>query len=95
MRQRIARTHIRAFCGSAVGGALIGASSGLYAGREGVLVGALVGTLAGLLAGLGIIRTKAWGDARNRELDRYLVGPYEPSCDASRTAPAGRDPACV
>lgn len=92
MRQRIARTHIRAFCGSAVGGALIGASSGLYAGREGVLVGALVGTLAGLLAGLGIIRTKAWGDARNRELDRYIVGPYEPRREPNESLAAPQYP---
>jgi len=45
---------------------------------------------AGLLAGLGVIRTKAWGDARNRELDRHIVGTYEPEDDeVSREGAAG------
>jgi len=90
MRQRIARTNLRAFVGSALGGALVGASTGLYADREGALAGGVVGMFAGLLAGLGVIRTKAWGDARNRELDRHIVGTYEPEDDeVSREGAAG------
>jgi len=92
MRQRIARTNIRGFCGSAVGGALVGASSGLYAGREGALAGGLIGIVLGLLAGLGVIRTKAWGDARNRELDRYIVGPYEPRREPNESLAAPQYP---
>lgn len=88
MRQRIARTNLRAFVGSALGGALVGASAGLYAGREGAMAGGTVGLITGLLAGFGVIRTKAWGDARNRELDRHI---YEPVPDPDEDQPGAAE----
>lgn len=89
MRQRIARTGLRAFVGSALGGALVGASAGLYAGGEGAMAGGLVGLIAGWLAGFGVIRTKAWGDARNRELDRHI---YQPAPDRRPDEPIAPEP---
>lgn len=64
--------------GAGLGGALVGASTGMYAGQEGALAGGIVGLLAGLFAGIGIANTLAWRDATNRELDRHLLGSYEP-----------------
>lgn len=97
MHQRIARSNLRTFFGAGLGGALVGASTGMYAGSDGALAGSIIGFFVGMLAGMGIVSTKAWGDAKNRELDRHLVGVYEPKrpeeseTDATRTSASTRD----
>lgn len=53
------------------------------------MAGGLVGLIAGWLAGFGVIRTKAWGDARNRELDRHI---YQPAPDRRPDEPIAPEP---
>lgn len=70
----------------------------MYAGSQGAIAGSAIGFVVGMLAGLGLASTKAWHDALHRELDRHIVGCYEPQplrpegLDAHADAPRPESP---